>query len=336
MYKLRYMKKSIPFLFLTFAFLTLSNAQAKRYIWLEHFTNTNCGSCAASNPGFFNLIKNYKDQYHHLSVHPRIPYPQCILYKANEAEQTTRAAYYSISGTPTVMVQGTIKKSANTVTAAILDAEKIKTSAISVIVTETGTTLRTASVKVNTVGTKPGSNYRLFAAIAERQLDLATPNGEKVHHNVFRKFVSNVNGDIINLADQGGFVSLTFNYNVEANWKESETYLMVWVQDALTKEVLNSGNKFDLISGLTDKWTDTDFNIYPNPVADMLNVQLEKPNPGLLRLYITNVMGKVVYSTELRTGSSKFSFPVSNYQKGIYFVRLEQGKTKLAKKWLKS
>ncbi len=329
------MNKILPLLITALCCTANLNSQAKRYIWLEHFTNTNCGSCAFSNPGFFNLLKGYKDQYHHLSVHPDVPYPQCVLYNANKEEQLKRKNYYGITGTPTVMIQGIIKRSAGSITSAMLDAEKVKTSPITVSVSEMGNTSRTVNVKVTTVGSKPGSNYRLYAAIAERQLDLATPNGEKVHHNVFRKFLTSADGDLILLADTGNGVERTFNYTVDSKWKESETYVVVWVQDAVTKEVLNSGTKFDLTSGVQDKLAPVEFSIYPNPVIDQLNIQFDKPLQSVLNLYITNVLGKTIQAMEVKAGQAKITVPVAHYQKGIYFVRIDQGKNKLARKWLK-
>jgi hypothetical protein len=135
------MKKFLPVVLVLIS-IAFVNAQAKRYIFLEHVTNSNCGVCGASNPGFYNNIKPYEGSYHHLSVHPKFPYVSCVFYQANKTEQDSRASYIGATSTPTVIVNGLIKKSASQVTKAILDAEMAKTSPIEVIVKETGTTSR--------------------------------------------------------------------------------------------------------------------------------------------------------------------------------------------------
>ncbi|HEX5624732.1 MAG TPA: Omp28-related outer membrane protein [Saprospiraceae bacterium] len=328
------MKKTLLFsaLFL-FAFGSLG-AQAKRYIFLEHFTNTRCGICASQNPGFFNLLNNYKNQYHHMSVHPAIPYSSCLLYQANTADNAQRANFYSINGTPTVVIHGLTKKSAAGVTAPILDAELNKLSPIEVKVTETGTAQRNVVIEVKTVGTRPGGNYKLYVAALEKELNYASPNGEKVHHNVFRDFLSAPDGDDITLAAQGSSVTKNYSINLSASWVESQMYILAWVQDLGNKEVLNSGTKFDVLSA-NDDLQSLGFSIYPNPVQDQLHLEWSPAMSSAAKISITNLLGKELHQQALKPGTSRFDMSVQHLQKGIYFVRLQSGKEKITRKWIK-
>jgi len=53
------------------------------------------------------------------------------------------------------------------------------------------------------------------------------------------------------------------------------------------------------------------------------------------RLSITNLLGKEIYSSYLKAGSKQFQYPVANFPKGIYFVRIQSGKDKTSRKWIK-
>jgi hypothetical protein len=46
-------------------------------------------------------------------------------------------------------------------------------------------------------------------------------------------------------------VSFNFSVLVDAAWNLSEIFTLAWVQNDATKEVLNSGNRFDIIADMT-------------------------------------------------------------------------------------
>ncbi|MBK9271284.1 MAG: T9SS type A sorting domain-containing protein [Saprospiraceae bacterium] len=327
------MIKNILFVLICFFGILSVNGQSKKYIFMEHFTNTYCGVCGAVNPGFYNLIKKYEGNYHHMTVHPRFPYPQCSLYQANTSENTARASYYSVTSTPTVVINGTRKMAASNVNANILDGELNKQSAVAIVVKESGGSSRTVQVEVKTLGNKPAGNYRLFAAAAEKVLNLNTPNGEKVHHNVFRKFISAPDGNMIQIPESGNSLVLDFNFNVEPNWKESEIYLLVWIQETTTKDILNSGTKFDEDLSGSHQIKSIDFKVMTNPVKSNLVVQMEK---GLTGDYaIMNIMGQMVDRGAVNPFTQTLDIDVSDYKKGIYLVRIQSGGQKLTKRWVK-
>jgi hypothetical protein len=328
------MKKAILFLLLAVLVLPESFSQAKRYIFLEHFTNTRCGICANSNPGFFNLLTNYKDQYHHMSVHPPIPYSNCLLYQANPAGNSARMNYHSIFGTPTVVINGLTKKSAGSVTAANLNAELNKTSPVQILVKEAGLNNRTVNIEIKTVGNKPSGNYKLYVAAVERVLNYASPNGEKVHYNVFRDFLNTADGETIDLANDGSSVLKSYSITIPANWVVNQIYILAWIHNADTKEVLNSGTAADVVTSTSDV-SALQFNVFPNPVEDVLHLEWQNNLPLSSRLSITNVLGKEIYVSQIKAGSRDIQIPVQDYSKGIYFVRIQNGNDKVSRKWIK-
>jgi Outer membrane protein Omp28/Secretion system C-terminal sorting domain len=244
-----YMKKLIT-LVLLFIQMTIVMGQAPKYVLLEHFTNTNCGICGGVNPTFYqNIAINTNAKVHHLSIHSSVPYTACVFYQANKAEQDARATYYNIPGTPRVSINGTNTTSASNISSTTIDNNFCTNcSPLEVKVTETSGMNRTASVQLKSIGTPPSGTHRVYVALVEKIVNYDAPNSEKVHHNVFRRFLTASNGDAVALPTQGNSVNLDFNYTVAAAWAAAEVYAIVWVQTDGTNAVINSGTRFDVSS----------------------------------------------------------------------------------------
>jgi hypothetical protein len=66
-------------------------------------------------------------------------------------------------------------------------------------------------------------------------------------------------------------------------------------------------------------------NIFPNPATDHITIKLFGDNPRDLRVDIINLSGVIVYSEKF-CFTDKFylekDIPVSNYNNGVYYVRI--------------
>ncbi|NUQ26724.1 MAG: Omp28-related outer membrane protein [Saprospiraceae bacterium] len=313
--------RSIITLFFVFAFAIVGWTQnsAKRYILLEHFTNSRCSICASQNPGFFNVIANYPDDVHHVSIHPPVPYNNCVFYLANPSENSSRATYYNITGTPRVIRNGTMSSSAGAVTPAVLNAMLGQTSSIGIVVTENAGAQREADVEVLTLGDQPAGSLRLFAMVVEREVEYNAPNGEPVHHNVFRKMLTSINGDNYVPAATGQSVSFNFEFEVQSGWNEEEIYVLAFVQNIESKEVLNSGTRFDEAITSVDDPAVSNWKLFPNPVNDKLFLQTARSEQGECRLY--DATGKLLQKFPL-DGQLQLDFDLNNYPTGIYTLQL--------------
>ncbi len=244
------MKKLFFIPILTVFFTTISWAQAPKYVLFEHFTNTRCGICGGTNPIFYqNININANAKLHHISMHSSIPYSACVFYQANTTPQDDRATFYNIPGTPRVAINGTSVVSAGGVSAATIDNLYCATCSpveLKVAEIDNGDGTRSAQMRIKSVGTPPSGNYRLYAAVVEKIVNYSAPNGETVHHNVFRQFLTPTTGQPQSLPAQGGGTSLVvYNYTLNANWVANQAYVVTWIANETTKEVLNSGTKFD-------------------------------------------------------------------------------------------
>jgi len=79
---------------------------------------------------------------------------------------------------------------------------------------------------------------------------------------------------------------------------------------------------------LSSQSSDENLSIYPNPVTDVLSININNASDesGIIRL--TDVTGKVIYSQQLqlKTGENNFSIPIRamNVESGIYFLTVRQ------------
>ncbi len=67
--------------------------------------------------------------------------------------------------------------------------------------------------------------------------------------------------------------------------------------------------------------TAPEFNLYPNPVHDLLTIDFSENNSKPLRLSLFNTCGKLLWST--RNSESVRSVQMSQYEPGVYFLRAE-------------
>ena len=321
------MKKHKLLLLFLFAATALSaQSSAKQYVMIEHFTNTKCPTCASKNPAFYNLINQYPDDIHHISIHPPIPYNTCGLYLANTTENSARANFYGIFGTPSIAINGTLQPiSTPMLTQVTLQEYLGLTSPLGLEVSETGpANARVATVTAHSLSALPAGTYNLYAAVVEKTVNFNGGNGEQVHYDVFRKMLSNISGNAFSPAAAGQSVQLSFNYSIDSNWVADEIYVLAWVQNATTKEILNSGTRFDPLIVSTGEAKPEQVRVLPNPVSEIAYVQIGEDRAELVEVFSIN--GSRVAANFENEETGVVTIPAASYSPGIYFIKIT-GKT---------
>lgn len=85
------------------------------------------------------------------------------------------------------------------------------------------------------------------------------------------------------------------------------------------------------ISGASDPRASQPLSIYPNPAEEQVNVSIpDDISQGSFSL--TNAHGKVIASREVDARSSTIRFSVKGYASGVYFLKLEGAKRRIAPK----
>lgn len=309
-------------LLLTFALSAQSSA--KKYVLLEHFTNSNCGICAFKNPAFYSLIgqAQYADDVHHIAIHPPYPYDICVFYMANKPENSAWAALYNIFGTPRVAVNGRLMPSQSQLLRQdTLNKYIDQTSPLYLKVSETGAgNNRSAKIEARALSQIPAGNYKFYAAIVEKTINMATTNGEAVHHDVFREMLTPVEGQNFTPPAAGQSMEFNFDYTISNAWHADEIYVLAFVKEVDSQQVLNSGTKFDPVLTLsTPKLATQRIRLSPNPATEITIAELGTDNA--LRTEVFASSGKLVYSA---TENQKNTVAIStaNFVPGIYFVKI--------------
>lgn len=290
-----------------------------RYPMLELFTNTPCPICGSQNPGMFERLTNYEGQYHLVSFYPGTPYVSCIFYQANIPENSARLAFYpQIFGTPRVAINGLQFMSSGSVSNTVLDNITGTTSWLSVQVAETSGSTRDVVILLQDHAGGSLDTGKLFAVIVEREIMYNAPNGETVHHNVFRKFLSDVNGDVIDMSS--GLASMEYSYDVEAGWQEDEVYVMAWLMDPETKEILNSGTRFDPVLSGTRTIETHALRIFPNPASGLVHIEVPDHIQDPVRIF--NTSGQLVRQI-LPASAPEVIIDVSDWPAGMYRAEIK-------------
>ncbi len=224
-----------------------THAQARRVAFFEHFTNASCGPCASQNPVFkANVMDKNKGNYIHMAYHTVWP-GRDPMNAYNKEEVDARVKVYSISGVPTMVLQGnSYNGSPVGATQDIMNRVIATSSPIRINVSESsdGTT-RTVTAKISSLGQVPTAGLRVRAAILESEITYPTPpgsNGEKEFPNVFRNFLNTAQGEVFTPAAIGEAVDLSWTYTLNTTeWDTTRISAVVWVQNDNTTEVINAG-----------------------------------------------------------------------------------------------
>ncbi|MCS6916711.1 MAG: Omp28-related outer membrane protein [Chitinophagales bacterium] len=243
--------KQLAVFVLIFAWHSAS-AQAFKYPLFEHFTQASCGPCASQNPGFQSTILDPNPHsVRHIAYHTSWPGVD-PMYTENQAANNARVSYYSITGVPTIVLQGNYKKGQpGAMTMGDVNYIISQTSPVKITVTDTdnGST-HDVTVRIKSIGTPPSGSFRLMTVIIERNIWYTNPpgsNGEKYFPNVMRYILPTNNGELITLPAQGNEAVYTYTYTEDPDWNMAEIGVVSFLQHSTTKEVINVGSSFDQI-----------------------------------------------------------------------------------------
>lgn len=103
------------------------------------------------------------------------------------------------------------------------------------------------------------------------------------------------------------------------------------IKDADEKELKRLGQSS---SDKEQKLKLSNMNFYPNPNTGKFNLSFNLPEKGDTDITILDTEGKVVYTEKLPAFSGNYTkeIDISKQAKGIYFVKVEQGKNSQVKK----
>lgn len=242
---------------LVYCIIIVSSAQAqtaKKYVLLEKFTNTYCGLCAVYNPQADAIINANRDDVHHLVYYPSVPYNQCPIYQQNIPDYSERENYYSVPGTPRMYYLGIYSGSGpNMISQSDIDIQQGLTADVRLKVNEnTSGSNSTVNTTIDVFSAPPSGDLRLFVAAVQADYYFPAANGEQNHLDVMRTFLTPNTGTVLNGLSVGSSQTFTHAYTIDPAWDINEMYIIAWVQNLTTNEIINSGSSHDIIIDVTN------------------------------------------------------------------------------------
>lgn len=102
------------------------------------------------------------------------------------------------------------------------------------------------------------------------------------------------------------------------------------------KAEISFGCRFAEVTALDNDITALDFTLYPNPVAEQLNILFETPESSLTHFEILSLEGKALISKDKSiVNSTSISINVSQLSTGVYFIRVYNGERTIMLRFLK-
>ena len=119
--------------------------------------------------------------------------------------------------------------------------------------------------------------------------------------------------------------TLSYDYDVPSGVNESEAYILAYIQNVESREVLNSGTKFDeTTTALTDLALEADLKTFPNPATSALNVSVGNEYK-IHGLEVFNQVGQRLRQVKLNTAEGYYSLSIQDLPTGNYVLKVDFG-----------
>lgn len=238
--------------FSLFALLCVVGASAQntynRLSVLEEFTSATCPPCVTAGLVLKDVIMPSNNVVS-VRFHMNWPAPNDPWNLDNPTDNDSRRNYYAVSGIPDGYLNGkkTSVTDRNTLLNAI-KADNAKKAPIEVVVTDAKTTDGgnvTVKIKTN-VDLKTHKLHvavvTYFAEMPDLPQTLANSNGETEFYDAMNKMLPNAGGTSLSMAaNEEKTFNFTYNRKSAPTWPEGMQYIVAYVQNTSTKEVLNAG-----------------------------------------------------------------------------------------------
>jgi thiol-disulfide isomerase/thioredoxin len=134
--------------------------------------------------------------------------------------------------------------------------------------------------------------------------------------------------------NQGGGNSVYTDYGIMAYPTvviiDPETHLLARknikppTQDSINNAIIKAGG---IMVGLneTKENIENSIKLYPNPARSTVNIKINKSVHSLYKIFIINLLGKVIYSHNGIIEKNNLILPInlSNFPSGVFFVKIE-------------
>ena len=305
---------------------------------IEVFTSSTCGPCAPANTTFTALMgQQTAGDYNFIKYQMSWPGSGDPYYTQ---EAGTKRTFYGVNSVPNAQIDGGWNGHAGQITQSILNDFKSEPSFVDIsgfyyVDSQTVHMEFDIDPMVST-----NKNLTLNVAIFERSTDNnVKSNGETIFHHVFKKFVPDQTGTMINGMTEGQTIHKTMNYTFNGSYtlpanatapvnhaiahtveEFSDLSVMVWIQDNSTKEIYQSFELTQSAVGLDEGFMPK-VGLYPNPANSWITMDFRGVKEPQADYRIINALGQTVTTGSFDLSNSRTpGVDVATFAPGLYFV----------------
>lgn len=280
--------------------------EAERNILIEDFSSVTCVNCEEAGLIIKEVAEEHEDRIITIEYHLDIPGRRDPFYEANKPHNEARSTYYDdLNALPQVFIGGVPTSGTNesSVRGEVASQLTLGSPVDNISVTQViDGGQETVKIEV-TVGEGLPADYRLYAAVVEAFIE-KTPayfvdtvrsqpyEGQTQFHNVFRTFLTPAGGVEAEL--NAGVHTFDYTFTPGAAWQSDELFVIAWLQDEFSDEVLQVGWSQPL-SGVRDVTSAAGFDlaaVAPNPARDHVEVSFTLGGPEEVDVILYDVQGR--------------------------------------------
>lgn len=217
-------------------------AQQKRLVLVEEFTNVGCGPCAAWSPVLDSAIRYRLGDVIAIKYHSGYPDPADPFYLEEKEVHQAKVDFYHVTGVPTTFVNGSelSERSFNMMNTAISYCNSLPARFDLQVAKQLADHELSVSVSLSPLADETGANIRLHVAAIEEHIDMHCSNGEEELNYTLRKMLTGADGYELNGETLTAGETYTYEgtCSVEHFYHESELGVVAFIQNMDTHEIL--------------------------------------------------------------------------------------------------
>jgi hypothetical protein len=343
---------------LTATFQVLDSLQTMTPLY-EEFTQASCDPCAQGTPNLDATLTAAQNICNVVRYHVNWP---GVDYMNNETQTPfvgSRVTYYNVTGVPDAKINGSTDSYPGTVSLADIQAEVSKGSPIKMTMTSTwnpASNHYVATISVKSFAPMAAGLKCNVALTVDTIKYFQNQSTETIPQYDFKQVAEDMmpssNGTTLTAFTSGQTQTVNVSWTQNHPWGDQSAgfyydstvtncfvHITAWVQDNTSKYCFQSVTSVPSI--VTDvnavSASTSSFNVYPNPANNIATIQFQLAGSANAVVTVTNVMGQIVYQSNLGTvnsGITRHSLNTESFSNGIYNVTLQAGGKLLTHKFV--
>ena len=306
---------------------TVAGGTLRKFVLLEIATGTWCTYCPGAAMGADDLVKNGD----RVAV---IEYHNGDTFSNTDAD--SRNSYYNVPGYPTAHFDGLEEYAGGNMTQSIYPVylpiynrciPKLSLFTLDMAVTKTGDRDLQVTLTARKIYSYPDHNLKLHLVLTETQIPKTWQTIMKEVNFVCRKMYPDHNGTTADFSTDS-VITANFTVSVDSSYNYKNCSLVAFLQDNVTKEVLQADEANLGTLGIEQKG-EISLSVYPNPVCDKISIVC---GTILQKISVIDMTGRSLRDTEPRMKEAQID--LTGLAPGTYILNIHSANSQVMRKFL--